>query len=480
MHIIKKLIFIIVILAVFVPSICFAGLEDWKVKWFGGPAKGDDIYFTSIAVSDWVTAGVNVIYCTGAKQLPSLGSGLPPIERRLYEFIWTGTSWKDTYNIIPGGDAFDMPRNIGFYNARNEANGIKRLYFATMRADVFEYTYTGNSWRMDSKLPSISQGCDVHNFAVLRGGNDNDIYIYKSTMGISWTDEHIDIYKWDGNSWEIVEVIPANKIYPPTQLRDQFVNHYLIGNGRNDGKNYMYLKMYDSPNNLVELEWSSTTWQETLSDGSTTWRGPGWKESSRIPIIEVDRNGSPRMFISNVGNGHKFYILGWTNAKGEGIYECTWRNDNSWKTKLISNNSDVACVTYGKISHDPSDPVAVYVLIGHGGCFAEFCEERADKIIEYTFKNNNWYKTWEVKLFEEGMKTYTMPGFSPAISELCMINGRNEKITDENGNTVDEYQRLYVVDSWGNMWECSILPRKLRPDYKEVKIPTKKPTITGE
>lgn len=483
------------ILILFGESAVFAeGLADWKVQLFAGPGKSDgEVY--SLTVNDWDTPGRNKIYGIHVKQITREGEGQMeiPIETFMHEYVWTGISWSKKETPMPFiNEYWNCAKSIGFYELKG--TGQKSLYVSTVKGAVYECSYNGHTWNIDVDTqvgPNVPIDPGpigfVGSFTVGTKGSEN--YLYKAVPGYG-----IAECKWENNTWNVKSGIGCNSSINSSAG----LPHILVGNAHNDpndNKTYVYYFGYmpesRSDFKIYESVWETTPWQETLEDGSVTWKGPGWKNNSEISAVYPVCIGTqrPEWFIADVGNGKNLYL-----NIGGGFAEITWK-DNRWRKKdILITDQEVKAITYGKISYDESDPVAIYVLVsaplsswvvlpGDNGPFCEFSRSRADEIHEYTYNKDRrkWQRTYKIQLFEEGMREGTLQNRAlfGAFCDLCMTNGRNEKITID-GQQVDKYQRLYIADSWGNLWECSIPPRKERPDYRPEDAPTKKPTITGE
>ena len=76
----------------------------------------------------------------------------------------------------------------------------------------------------------------------------------------------------------------------------------------------------------------------------------------------------------------------------------------------------------------------------------------ADQIHEFTMDYMGvWHRTLVMVLYDSTMLNFS-GSRSATVNELYMDKGRN-----------DGYKRLYITDSWGNMWECSVPPRDVCP-----------------
>lgn len=431
-------------------------MEDWKVILFGGPGKGDEIIAS--VTSDNSNGGINKIYGLASKTILVEGQRFPDVENCLYEFFWTGESWERKVTPLYREGFIMRSIRMGFYNARND--GIKRLYYGTPNGSVFELTFNGRSWIKENELRNETQTLEFYGFSIEQA-RDNKYRIYKSSPN-----NQLEEYTWNGSSWTLI----AQNISEDFSENGNYTYYNWIlnissGNGRGDTmKNYLYVKYwYDR---IEELEWA----------------GESWNIVSRIDSFSDETEGQTRsnFLIADLGRGTRIY-----NLSAGIIYECSWDKDN-WKEKQISN-ANISAITYGKISWEESDPAAIYALIAKnlsmGEVGGEYSEENADEIHEYTFNKNankgkgKWQKTWDVKLFDSSIPRTRISGWWNTV-DLCMINGRNEKVI-VNGTEIDKYQRLYIVDSWGNMWECSIPPRKERPDYKVEDTERTTPDIMG-
>lgn len=432
------------------------GAASWTVQLFAGPGKGDEV-IGSITAADFIT-GTNKIYGIANRIVSEQGKMLPDAESWLYEFEWVpwpGNSWTRIKTQVGKTSVFDRPLGMNFCTARGD--GVKRLYFGSPVGNVYEFSYNGYSWNNECELNNNVQG-----WSLFFGHLVKDNSIFKGSPKGDYNEySQLEEWKWTGQSWAL------NYAQQISETVGRQVLSIAFGNGRGDGNNYMYART--NYGGILELKWTGSSWEQV-------------SQINAICAGEIEGLSKPNIFIADVGTGIKLYCLSNGN-----VLECSWGGSN-WRIRKISlggsGDGPYFAVTCGKISWEATDPVAVYALVAKniflGAQGAVYSEENADEIHEYTYNKDKrkWQQTWTSKLFDSSIPQTKIEGWANTV-EMCMINGRNEKVV-VNGEQVDMYQRLYIIDSWGNMWECSIPPRKLRPDYQSQDVPVKKPTITGE
>jgi hypothetical protein len=136
-----------------------------------------------------------------------------------------------------------VPGEIAIGDARND--GINRLYCANLNNDLVEYTWTGTEWIKTTIFSGTKFNCIVIGKARATD-NLNRIYCYRLK-----TRKLYEISYENGN-WTMQE-IPL-----PMIPSGHFVTSIIIGDGRNDGVNRLYIS--SSQSKSYEFKYDGNGW----------------------------------------------------------------------------------------------------------------------------------------------------------------------------------------------------------------------------
>lgn len=174
-------------------------------SWVGGKVRDTSIIDEGLVIGDLHNDGVYRIYITDRDGVAEL-----------------------SYNY---GD-WDLSRinnqpyaKLTIADGRND--GILRLY-AAINNHVYEYSWSGRGWQVED-LAVFNIYNDMYSIAAGNGRNDGKNRIYVS--GDSKDPNNGAIYElsYDNQRWQYIAVSDSVS-----------VNHMIVANGRNDGKNHLY------------------------------------------------------------------------------------------------------------------------------------------------------------------------------------------------------------------------------------------------
>jgi hypothetical protein len=218
------------------------------------------------------------------------------------EFTWDGASW----TAAAMGSAGQQLIGAAAGDARGD--GSPHLYFSTGSAPPnnvsFEYTFNGTDWTsapIASPLGGISDGTFA--MAVADGRNDTVLRIYQGIFDAILGQFHAYELSWNGAGWD------ASRLDSGSLSQ---VMGIVVGDGRNDGTNRVYVAVRDT--GVREF----------------TYNGSGWDQTADISI------GS-EVFSVAIGDGHsdgtnRLYTAQYSPRVMEATFDGV-----TWQTALVGN-----------------------------------------------------------------------------------------------------------------------------------------------
>ncbi len=220
------------------------------------------------------------------------------------EFTWDGASWIGTAMGAAGQQL------IGAAAGDARGDGSPHLYFSTSNAPApnnlsFEYTFNGTAWMsapIASPLGRFSNG--TYAIAVADGRNDAVLRIYQGVFDALLGQFHAYELSWNGADWD------ASRLNSGLLAQ---VTDIVVGDGRNDGTNRVYVAVWDT--GLREF----------------TYNGSGWDQTADISI-------GPNVFGVAIGDGqgdgiNRLYTAQHSPAR---VMEATF-DGATWQTALVGN-----------------------------------------------------------------------------------------------------------------------------------------------
>jgi len=253
------------------------------------------------------------------------------------------------------------PGEIVIGDARND--GINRLYCANLNNDLVEYTWTGTEW----VKTTIFSGTKFEGVVIGKAratDNLNRIYCYKN-LGITGIKKLYEISYENGN-WTMQE-IPL-----PMIPSGHFVTSIIIGDGRNDGVNRLYIST--SQFKTYEFRYNGNEWvlESIVSDH-----------------IEIYSLGDGR------GNRvNRFY--GVTDV--DSLFEITYSN-GVWEENLIGINPNPDENGLERFLCEP-------LLFDFGDIGPMVIAKGGYDDILYAFKYNTKTRIWEVTPMHSDANSY--------------------------------------------------------------------------
>ena len=219
------------------------------------------------------------------------------------EFTWDGASWMAAA-MGPAGQQL-----IGAAAGDARGDGSPHLYFSTGSAPPnnvsYEYTFNGTDW-MSTPIASPLAGFSDGTFAmaVADGRNDTVLRIYQGIFDAILGQFHAYELSWNGAGWD------SSRLNSGSLSQ---VMGIVVGDGRNDGTNRVYVAVRDS--GVREF----------------TYNGSGWDQTADISI------GS-EVFGVAVGDGqsdgiNRLYTAQYSPAR---VMEATF-DGVTWQTALVGN-----------------------------------------------------------------------------------------------------------------------------------------------
>ena len=208
---------------------------------------------------------------------------------RIFEMSWNGTSW--TENLVTTLDAQNSPTSIIVGDGRGD--GVGRLYVGGHPWGVTEYTWSGNSWSIDTVLTTSFSESDGE-IGNARNDGKNRLYIngdcpIEADYNNTWSDQYIAA---------CAPQVWADALH--------------IGKGRNDG--IMRLYSNTEVGGKREFTWNGSSWNEVLISAN------GGRGDVHLSALRAD--GLNRLYVT--GSIH------WTgNPPGKDLVEYEWNTSSS-------------------------------------------------------------------------------------------------------------------------------------------------------
>lgn len=197
-------------------------------KWEKKSIRGDDPYpgcVYGLAIGNFRNDGTNGVYASIFD---------------LTEYRYDSNSW--TWNIK--GPSINWCDDIILGNARND--DYMRIY-AAGSGKIYEISYDYGDW---NSINIDTGGQLVQKLFITDGRNDGISRLYAAVNG------NIHEFTWSGSTWEEIDC---------GKVGDEYYEYCGMsgGNGRNDGKNRMYL----ASGGLYELTYNGKNWDKVVIAG---------------------------------------------------------------------------------------------------------------------------------------------------------------------------------------------------------------------
>lgn len=258
---------------------------------------------------------------------------------RMLEYTWNGTAWAGPIDVggSPGGmEIHDC--NIG----DGRGDGKQRLYAASYDFNIYEIWHDATGWHQMA-VGNLNNNLGMH-MAMGVGRNDGVTRLYAAST------QQLFEFTWNGTSWtkQLIGATPG-------------AHAVELGNGRNNGSNYIYIASISSGN--FEVFWNGTSWVINSMGDSGDSRGIGMGDGrndgvNRIYAAMYDGrmreftwNGSAWTFVNlpNTGiqNVHAYVVPGrndginrlYTDNGNGKVWEYTWTG-TAWETYNMGGGSD--------------------------------------------------------------------------------------------------------------------------------------------
>jgi hypothetical protein len=219
------------------------------------------------------------------------------------EFTWDGASWIAAA-MGPAGQQL-----IGAAAGDARSDGTPHLYFSTGSAPPnnvsFEYTFNGTAW-MSAPIASPLGGFSDGTFAiaVADGRNDTVLRIYQGVFDAILGQFHAYELSWNGADWD------SSRLNSGSLSQ---VMGIVVGDGRNDGTNRIYVVVRDS--GVREFTYNGSGWDQTadISIGS---------EVFGVALGDGQGDGTNRLYTAQYSPGR--------------VMEATF-DGATWQTVLVGN-----------------------------------------------------------------------------------------------------------------------------------------------
>lgn len=327
--------------------------------------------------------------------------------------------------VIGETDARNNTLRVGA--ARND--GIDRIYVGTVETGkIFEFSWVGSKWNR-AYIGGSPIGEEIHNMTIGPGRNDGVLRLYAGS-----TDGNLHELSFTSSGW----------VQEAVGKKTDHVFHAVVGNGRNDGINRVYAVRGIS---VFEYTWNESRWEEILMGKVSKGAAHG------IDLGEGRSDGRNYMYVASTGSGvyeGVFENGAWTFSKmgdtgdirnvgvGEGrgdgvkrvygallpgqrIREFTW-DGNKWAFK------DATSPIGEKLVH-------AYILSGRrDGIHRLYSSGSHGNAYEFSWNGSSWDK-------------YTLGGGSGYMYGFHFGDGRN-----------DEVIRLYGGNFNARVYEYTFTP----------------------
>lgn len=293
---------------------------------------------------------------------------------RMLEYSRNGSSWSGPIDVggSPGGSEI---HNVTIGAGRGD--GKDRLYAASLDNNIYEIWYDGTGWQ---QMTVGSVGGQAMHAAVGIGRNDGVTRLYAISTGQLYE------FTWNGANW--TRVLIGNT---------PGAHGVAVGQGRNDGQNYVYVASI-----------SSGTFEARYVGGAWTIAGMGDSGDVRDVELGVGRNdGVIRVYVPLYdGRAREF----------------TW-NGTSW--------------TFVNMPSTGTQSIHAYIAPG-----------RNDGINRVYISNGNG-KAWEYSWDGATWQTYNMGGGSDYMYGLHYGKGRNDGLIRfygaDRGSVNQVYEYTWVT-----------------------------------
>lgn len=207
---------------------------------------GDDFLVnTGITIADAQHNGVMRVYVT---------------KYSVHEYGYTGSVWQ-------GGEIYGTSIiDNGILHGTGRNDGVIRLYTCD-RDGIKELSFENNMWSM-TEINNTAYA----NLILLDGQNGGMNNLYATV------DDHVFEYSWDQNAW-LVDDCGEAEVY-------NGFDAICGGNGRNDGKNRIYLSSTSSAK-ILELSYDGQNWQYQTVATSVSARDMELHEGRNDGIIRL-------------------------------------------------------------------------------------------------------------------------------------------------------------------------------------------------
>ncbi len=245
-------------------------------------------------------------------------------DTNIYEYTYTGNTW--THDYI--GQAWGIMNSLAIGNGRND--GINRIYVAAVNSHMYELTYStsvAGSWG----LVDLGSGLGLLNGAPMNGmngvalgngRNDGIIRVYGAC-----DDAHMYEFTYTAGAWYKVDMGSATAASGMTKVT--------LAAGRNDGMIRVYASNDDT--HMYEFTYSGGAWT-SLDMGSDASQMRGIASGN-------GRNDVPsyvRIYGANADG--RMFENSYSNVNSSWTFSCmdnsTLSNANSWMEAVILENGE--------------------------------------------------------------------------------------------------------------------------------------------
>ena len=267
-----------------------------------------------------------------------------------YSLAVTGNSRQLTHTVpaalIVGGTAgawgVDVIGSTGVANnslivGPGRSDGVNRVYTGTVNSGrVMELSWNGTAWGAPVDVGGSPAGLEIHNLGMGPGRNDGRTRIYACSL-----DENLYELTYVGPGWTQATV----------GTHDGVCTHAVVGNGRNDGVNRLYVTR------------GQVVWEYT-------WNGGGW---NAVQVGDVPRGIVHGIDLGAGRGGTQNHV--YVASSAEGTFEATF-SAGSWSMSSMGDDGDIRNVAMGPGRNDGI--TRVYAGISTG------------EIREFTWNGSSW------------------------------------------------------------------------------------------
>ncbi|MEW6040292.1 MAG: hypothetical protein AB1633_02110, partial [Elusimicrobiota bacterium] len=396
--------------------------------------------FIPLAIGDSKNDGKNRIYGTEFQTRDSS-------KTILLEYNWNGSIWDktvifSTFTRFGGFSRFiNSGPMVGQYESANGDILFTSLIIGDAHNDGKNRIYAAHSYFSDGLNPPEGPAYF------------DESELFEHPIGV-----RIFEFTWTGSSWTAYQINTDSISFNGSSQAsgDEFKNPVILrlGDGRNDGKNRLYIGTGGSE--VWEYTWSGSSLSKTLVTGPmTTYEIDGL-------IISDGRNDGVNRLYVKVG-GYSPYTVDFKAQSTpikfgpHKLAEYTWNSTlNKWDEVIISSSSD-SDIFYGGLFIDDARNDGIKRVYTNGLLSASAYNmggwqiNDLSKIVEYTFNNNTG--KWEQNIFqytiklgprriewEDGSISLGSPDDFPNFFLAALVDARG-----------DGKKRIYV--DYGGVWK---------------------------